>query len=386
MRSRASRLICGAMAWIALGAAAFFLFRSEQQVATVASALRTFDVRARETADALSDARAAQQAYVAEGQAVTFWMPKVAATIDAVTTSIGELRATATDSNTRAALDEAAAAFVAFGDIDKRARDYMKSGQQLMAGDVIFTEGGQTAATAGRLVETARQAEHQALDAKDAAVRKQEALAIGGAAAFAALMVMLLVPARPTAAPADAVAVETSSAASAVSVASAPAAQAAVPRNAAAELATDFGRLRDVNDLTLLLRRAAKVMDASGLVVWMGSLNGADLRPVLAHGYSDETMARMAPVPRAAGNAAAAAYRSGKLQIVVSSPGSSGAIVAPILVPDGCIGALSAEFRGTETSESIQSVTAIVASHLATVLSDAPRADAADEPRAAAQG
>jgi hypothetical protein len=385
------------MAWIALGAAAFFLFRSEQQVATVASALRTFDVRARETADALSDARAAQQAYVAEGQAVTFWMPKVAATIDAVTTSIGELRATATDSNTRAALDEAAAAFVAFGDIDKRARDYMKSGQQLMAGDVIFTEGGQTAATAGRLVETARQAEHQALDAKDAAVRKQEALAIGGAAAFAALMVMLLVPARPTAAPAEAVAVETSSAAPAVSVASAPAAQAAVPRNAAAtvhsgllkaaaELATDFGRLRDVNDLTLLLRRAAKVMDASGLVVWMGSLNGADLRPVLAHGYSDETMARMAPVPRAAGNAAAAAYRSGKLQIVASSPGSSGAIVAPILVPDGCIGALSAEFRGTETSESIQSLTAIVASHLATVLSDAPRADAADEPRAAAQG
>jgi two-component system cell cycle sensor histidine kinase/response regulator CckA len=47
----------------------------------------------------------------------------------------------------------------------------IKSGQQLMAADVIFTEGGETAATAARQVETARLAEHQAFDASEAKPR-----------------------------------------------------------------------------------------------------------------------------------------------------------------------------------------------------------------------
>ena len=127
---------------------------------------------------------------------------------------------------------------------------------------------------------------------------------------------------------------------------------------AATEVATEFGRVRDLDELTRVLGRAAEVMDASGLMVWMGSASGSDLRPVLAHGYSAEMIARIPPVPRSADNAAAAAYRSGTLQIVLSRPGgSSGAVVAPILAADGCIGALSAEIRsGGETSESVQAL------------------------------
>ncbi len=115
------------------------------------------------------------------------------------------------------------------------------------------------------------------------------------------------------------------------------------------------------------------MMDASGVMVWIGDVAGADLRPVLAHGYSAAMIARIPPVPRSADNAAAAAYRSGTLQIVMSRPGgSSGAVVAPILAADGCIGALSAEIRsGGETSESVQALAAIFASHLAGVLSTA---------------
>ena len=55
---------------------------------------------------------------------------------------------------------------------------------------------------------------------------------------------------------------------------------------AAADLATDFGRVRDLDELTRILGRAADVIDASGLMVWMGTTSGGDLRPVLAHGYS----------------------------------------------------------------------------------------------------
>jgi GAF domain-containing protein len=95
-------------------------------------------------------------------------------------------------------------------------------------------------------------------------------------------------------------------------------------------------------------------------------------------------IARIPPVPRSADNAAAAAYRSGRLQIVLARPGgTSGAIVAPILSADGCIGALSAEIRGGgETSEGIQALASIFAAHLAGVLSSAPAE--ITEPNAAA--
>src|SRR4030095_12350519 len=103
--------------------------------------LRSFDLQARETAGVLADLRAAQQAYVAAGQGGTFWMPKVASLIDEAARSVDNLRASADSAPARASLLQAGAAITEFGNVDRRARDYLKSGQQLMAGDVVFTEG-----------------------------------------------------------------------------------------------------------------------------------------------------------------------------------------------------------------------------------------------------
>ena len=57
-------------------------------------------------------------------------------------------------------------------------------------------------------------------------------------------------------------------------------------------------------------------------------------------------------VARSDDNAAAAAVRTGELQIVCKRPGvSSGALAAPMLSREGCIGALTAEIKnGGETS------------------------------------
>ena len=77
------------------------------------------------------------------------------------------------------------------------------------------------------------------------------------------------------------------------------------------------------------------------------------------------------------------------LQILPRQPGSKiGAIVAPILGADGCIGALSAEINdGGEGSEAVQALSAIVAAHLASVLAvSTATSNAMPEPRAAAQG
>ena len=75
--------------------------------------------------------------------------------------------------------------------------------------------------------------------------------------------------------------------------------------------------------------------------------------------------------------------------MVASRPGgASGAVVAPILSADGCIGALSAEIRsGGETSESVQALASIFAAQLAGVLGTAPAATQPTEiaePRVAA--
>jgi hypothetical protein len=137
----------------------------------------------------------------------------------------------------------------------------------------------------------------------------------------------------------------------------------------AAAICTEFGRVNEPGDLSKLLARAAGTMDANGLLVWIGDPAGGDLRPVLAHGYSPQALARMAPVPRAASNAVAGAYRSGQMQIVLERPGvSHGAIVAPLLSPIGCIGALTAEIRGGgEASDAVQSLAAIFAAQLSNV-------------------
>jgi GAF domain-containing protein len=95
----------------------------------------------------------------------------------------------------------------------------------------------------------------------------------------------------------------------------------------------------------------------------------------------------MQSLPRNADNAAASAFRTGELQIVLSRPGgASGAIVAPILGGDGCVGALSAEIQGGgEGSEAVQAIAAIVAAHLASVLSFTPAEAEAQTPAKAAQ-
>jgi len=403
MRSRAARLTFGAVAWIAIVAAATFLFYSEKRIAGRRAAVRAFDVHAREAADQLADIRAGQQAYVAAGQGVAFWMPKVAATLTGATETIAGLRQTALSPEARSALDEAAATVNEFNSVDTRARDYLRAGQTLMAGDVVFTEGGETAANASHQVEAARVAEHQAADAADAALRRQEALAAGGAGVFVALVIALLVPGgRPRDAEADTMLSLNAPASGAsasgelllrdagtapkappadVSAASSSGRAVSPVLKAAAQLCSDFGRVADLKGLAMLLGKAAEVMDASGIVVWLGSTAGADLRPVLAHGYSPAVLARMPAVPRSDDNAAAAAYRTGVLQIVMSRPGSSsGAVVAPISGPDGCVGALSAEIRGGgESSDSVQALATILAAQLASIVGAQASAKEASE-------
>jgi hypothetical protein len=394
MRSRAARLILGAVAWIALAAAAYFAIDNENRIARRRAALRAFELNAYEAEQVLSDLRAAQQAYVAAGQGTGFWMPRVDSLVETGARLLDDLRRTAEGTSGRQSLMEAGATVTEFATVDKRARDYLKSGDELMAADVVFTEGAETAAAAGRLVESARRAEQQAFDAEEALRRRQQTRLSGAAAAVSALVIALLALVAPRRAQADVAVPYDVHAVGEPALDSmslrTPPVDTSAPRHsvpalkAAAQLCTDIGRANDLADLTKLLGSAAEVMDASGVIVWLGNTSGADLRPVLAHGYPPHALSRMTSVAKSADNAAAAAYRTGVLQIVLSRPGvSNGAIVAPLLSGDGCIGALTAEIKGgSETADSVQALAAIFAAQLASVLagSVAP-AEAQREPK-----
>jgi hypothetical protein len=396
--TRAARLTLSATAWIALGAAAFFLFTTEQKIADRRDALRIFDRRAREAAVALADARAGQQAYVAAGQSSGYWIPKVAAIVQEVGVAMDTLRGNAASAAAAQSLLDASSSISEFGNVDKRVRDYLKADDSLMASDIVFSEGSTAAARAAVQVEAARLAEHQAFDADEAAWRRFEAYAMGGGAGFALLMLAILGLARGSAVKADASTAHDAASVKAedelplhqpstslgrvapkaaapppvaTPVAPPPPAASTVALRAAADLCTEFGRIHDLAELKTLLGRAARVMNANGLVVWLGNPAGADLQPVLAHGYSDQVLALMRPVSRGADNAAAAAYRSGTLQIVTSRPGTAlGAVVAPLLAAEGCIGALTAEVKdGGEHAEQVQALASIFAAQLAGILS-----------------
>jgi hypothetical protein len=239
----------------------------------------------------------------------------------------------------------------------------------------VFSEGSVAAGRAAIQVEAARLAEHQAFDADEATLRRLEAYAIGAAAGLSGLILAILglargssrqqvaVPSEPDASTTGELPLRESSTLGRVSsppvapAAAIPPPPAVPPRSAvalraAADLCTEFGRIHDLADLKALLGRAARVMDASG---------------------------------RSADNAAAAAYRTGALQTVMARPGTLlGAIVAPLLSADGCIGALTAEVRdGGETSEQVQALASIFAAQLAGILAASSTA-AASEARTAA--
>jgi len=392
MRSPAARFILGAVALLALGAAAYFVNQIEHQVAAARVADRAFDLSAREAANGLADLRVSQLAYVAAGTDVESWIPKVKETAADVAKAIAELRSEATSDKARQELGKAGDLMTEFASVDQRARDYLKAGQQLMASDVIFTEGNQGAADAAQQLIVARTSEHQAFETVEAGLRRQQATALGASAAVAGLVVALLVLLAPRRSePGESV--ETGS----LSIAHAAAAPVAVfpdagaggdlpdgpaaspyvtarpagpVLRAASQLCTDFGRVSDLDELKQLVGQAADLMDASGIVIWISAPDGTYVQPALSHGYPAHVMARMTRILRTADNAAAAAYRTGQMQIVLAHPGeSNGAVVAPLLSTDGCIGALSAEIRGGgESSESVQALATIFAAQLAGVL------------------
>jgi hypothetical protein len=435
MNSRPLRVFLLLAALAAVAAATFVVFSAERSLAVVDSAGERFDAQSRAVTDEVARLREAQQAYVAEGQGVAYWMAQAAERLASVDRGVAELATASSSDATRSAVQAAAAALEQFRELDKRARQYVQNGQNLVASDVIFTESlaALTAAT-GHVVTAADN--ERALRAAEAHGRRQRQFyAAGGAAAVLLLVVLLLVPvpeadvdvltamralteSAPKAQPAAAAkpkveivygdeestarllprqAAEPPAAPSTPPPASAPAAAAAAPvptgppdlnLTAAAEVCADLARVLDAGDIPALLSRAAGVLDARGMIVWVADRSGASLYPMFTHGYPSAVILRLGTIGSDANNATAAAWRSGELTAVAGGDGQSGALVTPIVTAEGCVGVLAAEIAdGREMRDDVRALATIFSAQLATVVTpvaEASQAGLAD--RVATQG
>jgi hypothetical protein len=135
-----------------------------------------------------------------------------------------------------------------------------------------------------------------------------------------------------------------------------------------ASLCTDLARIVDTRALPDALGRAAELLDASGIVLWIADPDGRELNPIVSHGYSPQVVTRLGTIPRDAENATAAAFRTGLLQTVKTDSVSNGAIAAPLVTPAGCVGVMAAEVRHEgEKQDAKLAAAAIVAAQLATL-------------------
>jgi hypothetical protein len=147
--------------------------------------------------------------------------------------------------------------------------------------------------------------------------------------------------------------------------------------SAAAHLCTELGRVYETREAAPLLQGAARILDAIGLIVWVWDPQRTELRPVLAHGYSDKVLAQLPRVRRDADNATAAAFRSAQTCIINGGDLASGAVVVPLMTPVGCVGVLAVELpHGSEQRESVRALATIFAAQLATLVGTARLADA----------
>jgi transcriptional regulator with XRE-family HTH domain len=138
---------------------------------------------------------------------------------------------------------------------------------------------------------------------------------------------------------------------------------------AVANLCTELARLGTLSEVPPLLKEAARMLDAVGLIIWCWEPGAGVLRAALSHGYPDTVLTRLPAIPPEADNATAAAFRSGRMCVVTAGGRTSGALAAPLIASVGCLGVLAVELlRGSEQAASVRVVVTIIAAQLAALI------------------
>jgi hypothetical protein len=360
----------------------------------------------------IGEARATLHGMAAAGMASASLERPAVEAIAGLRAEIDALRGFGLEPSALNDVDAAMAAAVDLAGIAEEAADMLRIGQPGEAGEIAFSEDADLAfSSLLQRVDALWESERTAWAARDAARNTRFASVLTGTAGVAFLVIGLLAlngrsqpaaePAQAADVPAPAAAAETAvETGAAQGAAGAPASgttgepprphdrdPAAAPDAAsngpvrddrrrapeliaAADLCTDFARLGDVSEIPALLGRAARLIDASGLIVWVVDPVANALEPLLAHGYPPHAVARVPAIPREADNATAAAWRDGDVQMVRTNGMTPGALAVPLLTDRGCVGVLATEVRhGREASPAVRALTRLIAAQVAPLVS-----------------
>jgi hypothetical protein len=388
MQTRAVRRVILLILLLSGAASAFLAYRlqeaHERLIASHAAVAASLDAMA----TTITDMGLAQEAYVAPGQPDHTWVARVdelgRQLVDASTAVRRDLRSAdaarqlQTLSNTLDNLQQ----------IDLRIRESLLNADDFSAAAVIFTDARDALTSMTDTVRTLEQGETDAFTTERADLVLQGWRLVAATGALWTIGLLFLARSPRASVPAEPPARTTDSEASgdqvdlrldgpasdAPAVAGAPASpEPTLDLAAAADVCTAISRVKSSDAIPDLLARVASVLDASGIILWMGIED--ELFAVTAFGYEPRLLARLGPIGREANNATAETWRTGILGTVPGDMVSDGAIVAPMFGVDGCIGVLAAEIRhGRESDPATRAVTAMFAAQLATVVSALPTA------------
>lgn len=375
MRSRAWRVVLVIVLLGGGAGAALVGWTISRQIAEVDRSQRELSDRADRLLTTLDAVTTAQQAHVTASSEQD--PARVSALLGQLRSETEALRPHVRSIDGGRALQAVASSVATLSDIEARAAEHMWLGQDLMAADLLASDGRSADEAVASGLRTLRGAENDAFAAARASAL-DSLWTIAGAIAVLWVVGLILFMRQPSA-----VVREVSPAATQGHTLLAPtdAAQKLEPATSldlqgAADVCTSIGQLTSAEDLSPLLRRAASVLDASGVVVWMAA--GEDLFAAAAFGYAPHVMRRLGPINRAALNATAAAWRTSTLQVVSGDQTERSALAAPMLGPDRCVGVLAVEVRvGQERDPATRAVTALLAAQLAAALAGWPAASTA---------
>src|SRR5688572_1981465 len=318
----------------------------------------------------------AQQAYTDYGRRDVASLTRVSLLVDRITTDAAGLRATRRSTVSSERLEEFWTALSALMGAESRARERLAGGDDVGAADAVFASAREHVNVLASSLRAFHAAEVQSYHAARAAATLRSWVSLGVLAVLWAIgLVAFALSPRQRPAPAGAIgpASDTEDRTPAPIVEPVP----SIDLMAAAALSADVSQLTDQSALPHLLARAADILGARGLIIWMGA--GGELFAVAAHGYDEALLSRIRPIPRQADNVTAAAWRKGELLTLAADGDGCGAIVAPLLGPAGCAGVLAAEVSGQgQPDEATQAMAMILASQFAAVLAAWPAASTAD--------
>jgi hypothetical protein len=144
----------------------------------------------------------------------------------------------------------------------------------------------------------------------------------------------------------------------------------------AAAVCTELGRVSQSIEIAALLERAAKVLNASGVIVWMATADRYEIYPAASAGYDERLLVRIGSIKRDAANVTAAALRDASARVSPRVGSSAAALAVPLMTPLGPVGVFSAEIRDLETvDEARLAIATIFAAQLATLLGSMSAAD-----------